>query len=182
MKTAGVVIGRFQLPELHDGHKALINHVISQNDVTCVLVGVSLEQSLKNILPYAAIAQMIRGMYAKEYAAAKLFVFPIYDTPGADSEWSNAVDCFLRLLFPRHSLKLYAGRDSFKSSYEGALPVTDWYGYNGNINGTATRDKIMNGDPIDNPAFRAGIIYGLGNYLRWKSNVSAQLSATNGQL
>jgi bifunctional NMN adenylyltransferase/nudix hydrolase len=181
MKTAGVVIGRFQLPELHDGHKALINHVISQNDVTCVLVGVSLMPTPKNPLPYPAVAQMIRGTYAKEYTTAKLFVFPIYDTQG-DETWSITVDCFLKLLFPQHTLRLYAGRDSFKSSYNGELPVTDWYGYNGNINGTGTRDRIINGDPIDNPAFRAGIIYGLGNYLRWKSNVSAQLSATNGQL
>lgn len=166
-KTVGVVIGRFQLPELHDGHKALINHVAKENDVVCVLVGVSPRASLKNLLPYAATASMIRGTFREQHVRCKIFVFPLQDVEGNDLQWSMEIDKFLQLLFPAHYIRLYAGRDSFKSSYHGRFqPVVDWFGYNGEVNGSAVRNSIIDGDPIDSKDFRAGIVYGLGNYLR----------------
>lgn len=166
MKTVGVVIGRFQLPQLHEGHLALIVHVMKQTDVACVLVGVG-ATNLKNMLPYPAVSQMIRREFPATYAKGELQIHPLLDIPGEDLQWSLSIDRFLQALYPQHDIQLWTGRDSFKPHYHGKYrPVLDWYGFNGEINGTIARDAIINGDPIDSPVFRAGIIYGLGNYLR----------------
>jgi hypothetical protein len=168
-KTVGVVIGRFQLPRLHAGHQALINHVLSQSDVTCILVGVAQKITLKNLLPYPAIESMIRGDYSASYGAGKLRIHPLLDVDGNDLQWSAEIDRFLSLLFPGDNITLWSGRDSFKPSYLGKYrPVKDWYGFDGNTNGSEVRNKIIEGNAYDNEAFRAGIIYGVGNYLRSK--------------
>lgn len=169
MKTVGVVIGRFQLAHLHRGHIAFIKHVAQTNDACCVLVGCAPQPDAKNLLPYPVIAQMIRNVFKSLHDAAKLHVFPLQDIPGEDLQWSMQIDRFLELAFPYHKIKLYSGRDSYKESYHGKFqPVESWYGYDGNVNGTMLRSNIMTGDPTDSYDFRAGIIYGLGNYLKGK--------------
>lgn len=166
-KTVGVLIGRFQLPQLHDGHTAIINHVLKNCDETCILVGVTPKPDLKNLLPYPAVRQMIRGTYAASYAAGKLHIHPLLDIDGNDLQWSYCIDRLLTLLFPGYVVHLYSGRDSFKPHYHGKYqPVIDWYGFNGEINGTKERNRIIESNPADCASFRAGIVYGLGNYLK----------------
>lgn len=168
-RSVGVVIGRFQVPSLHGGHKAIINHVLEKEGEACVLVGVAgrIDGGLKNLLPFPAIQQMIRSEWPLPHNTGRLHIHPLPDIPGQDLQWSLQIDRFLDLLFPYHEVTLYSGRDSFKPSYSGKYrPVVDWYGYDGNVNGSKLRDDIVRGDPVDSPVFRAGIIYGLGNYLR----------------
>lgn len=166
-KTVGALIGRFQLPELHSGHRALIQHVSKQCDETCVLVGVAPQVSLKNLLPYAAVESMVRGTFLSLFQQRKLHIHPLLDIDGNDLQWSMYIDQFLTALFPGYEIQLWSGRDSFKPYYHGKFrPVHEWYGFNGEIHGTDARDAIMDGDPIDSKDFRAGIVYGLGNYLR----------------
>ena len=168
-KVIGVVIGRFQLPNLHDGHKALINHVLAQSDKVCILVGVAAKTTLKDLLPYPVVEQMIRKEFHPVYAAGNLHIHPLLDIDGNDLQWSLYIDKFLGALYPHDTVQLWAGRDSYKPHYHGKFrPVKDWYGYNGEVNGTVVRGRIIEGNPIDCWQFRAGIIYGLGNYLRSK--------------
>ncbi len=37
----GVIVGRFQLPKLHEGYKKLINEVLRISDKTLILIGQS---------------------------------------------------------------------------------------------------------------------------------------------
>lgn len=167
MPKVGVLIGRFQLPTLHEGHVALINHVLWNNDEACVLVGITPKPDLKNLLPYAAVEQMIRSRYQCEFSARNLHIHPLQDIPGEDLQWSLSIDRLLDALFPGYEIKLWSGRDSFKPYYHGKFrPVQDWYGFNGEINGTTERNKIIDAAPNNHQLFRAGIIYGLGNYLK----------------
>lgn len=171
-KTIGVVIGRFQVPELHDGHLALLDHVIKTSDDICVLVGVCRNTSAKNLLPFDCVEQTIRTSYP-----AIFHVHPLLDIPGEDLQWSMQIDRFLELLFPCAEIKLYGGRDSFKTHYHGRhRPVIEYAHFDSGTNGTRIRSEIINGKPEDSPAFRRGIIYGVGRY------VQSQLPAASGQL
>ena len=56
----GVIIGRFQCHKLTDGHKELINYVISKSDKVLIFIGVSpLKPDIKNPLPFEMRKQMI---------------------------------------------------------------------------------------------------------------------------
>lgn len=149
-RSVGVLIGRFQTPALHDGHKALLRYVLGVRDEVCILVGVAPEQGLKNPLPYPAVEQMIRGEFQDDFTDRRLHIHPLRDVPGEDLQWSHQIDTFLQLLFPDQPLTLYSGRDSYKSSYHGRFrPVVDWYGYDGNVNASKVREEIVTGVPID---------------------------------
>lgn len=41
MNRVGVIIGRFQVPQLHDGYIKMAYEVSKQNDVVCFCIGVS---------------------------------------------------------------------------------------------------------------------------------------------
>lgn len=171
-RTVGVIVGRFQVDELTPGHVALIDHVRRCNDEVCVLVGTAAKPDSKNPLPYRCVEQMIRTTYPDIY-----FVHPLLDTPGEDLQWSLQLDRFLQLLFPQSDIKLYGGRDSFKQHYHGRYkPVVEFTGFDQSVSGTRIRHEIVNGDTVDSPAFRAGIIYARGN------DVSSQHAASDRQL
>ena len=178
-KQVGIVIGRFQVPVLHAGHLALLRHVIANSDETCVLVGVTPKQDLKNPLPYPAVECMIRGTFHKEQAQGRLQIHPLPDIPGNDLQWSHAIDQLLGALYPYEQIKLWSGRDSFKPYYHGKhRPVRDWYGFNGEVNGTKERDEIIQGAPSDSLLFRQGIIYGVGQLLTQKPKRKPRIAVT----
>jgi nicotinamide mononucleotide adenylyltransferase len=165
-KEIAVVIGRFQLPELHGGHRAIIEYALRVGKEACVLVGVSPVATLKNLLPYSAVEQMIRAEYQGYYNDRLLHIHPLQDCPNEDLQWSMNIDRFLEQLFPNCNIVMVSGRDSFKPYYHGKhRPVKDYFGFNGDINGTTERENIMTSDPIESVEFRKGIIYGLGNHL-----------------
>ena len=164
-RSLGVLVGRFQVPQLHDGHLAIINHVAGSCDETCILVGRCKTPNLKNPLPYAAVAAMIRKDYEFAYGQGRLHIHGLSDIPGNDLAWSHRLDSMLNILFPDYSIRLYSGRDSFKASYHGRhRPVIDWYGYDGNVNGTRSREEIYSMAPLNSAEFRKGIIYGVGKF------------------
>jgi nicotinamide mononucleotide adenylyltransferase len=166
-KKVGVVIGRFQLPQLHGGHKAFITHVLEANNEACVFVGVKDTPDLKNPLPYPAVKAMIAGEFRT--FSHKLQIHPLKDVE-TDLQWSEQIDQFLALLYPNADITLYSGRDGFKPYYKGRyVPVKDWLGYDGNVNGTDVRDAIIQGDASNNEEFRKGIIYGVGRVLQTKA-------------
>lgn len=169
-KRIGVVIGRFQVPELTDGHLALLDHVLKGSDDVCVLVGVSPTVSVKNLLPFDCVEQVIRTSYPEIF-----HVHPLEDIPGQDLQWSMQIDRFLSLLFPRCEISLYGGRDSFKDHYVGRhRPVVEFQDFDTRVNATKLRSEIIHGKPEDSAAFRRGIIFGVGRY------VHSQLPATDG--
>lgn len=170
VKKIGVVIGRFQVPELTDGHIALLDHVIANSDDVCILVGVSPTVSVKNLLPFDCVEQTIRTSNPEIF-----HVHPLEDIPGEDLQWSMQIDRFLSLLFPRCEISLYGGRDSFKDHYVGRhRPVVEFNEFDTGTSGTRVRSEIIRGKPEDSAAFRRGIIFGVGRY------VHSQLPATDG--
>ena len=148
----GVLVGRFQVPKLHEGHKKLIENVGSKHSKVIILVGVtSTLGTLENPLDY--ISRI--GLF-NEYAGPNIVIQPIWDV-NCNHVWSENVDHLIRTIAPIGTVRLYGGRDSFIDHYHGKF---DTFEYQIITNKEGTHIRMDAGkEVIDNPAFRAGQIY-----------------------
>jgi bifunctional NMN adenylyltransferase/nudix hydrolase len=154
----GVVIGRFQVHELTDGHLFLINSALANHRRVLVLVGSPQEYSTKkNPLDYPTRERMIRSRFPDVVVQAAP------DFPNNDKRWSHHIDVTIKTVFPQADRAvLYAGRESFKPHYVGAWPVVELDSGIEFISGTKKREDIGK-VVIDSADFRRGIIYATQN-------------------
>lgn len=151
----GVIIGRFQVDQISDGHKDLIMQVRQQHERTLILVGVSpVPGTIENPLDYASREYMLRSIYAD------LTILPVSDHP-SDKLWSENVDKLIRTVFPIGSVCLYGGRDSFMPFYSGQFDTCEFPPTN-YIPATEKREAIGNIVPRSYEA-RRGVIYSTQN-------------------
>lgn len=110
----GVIIGRFQVSELTQGHQELFSLVQADNDSTLCLLGESALYGLKrNPLPFEVRKWMI------EETQPEVMCLPLYDK-SSDDVWSMQVDNIIALSFPMATdVTIYGGRDSFLPHYKG---------------------------------------------------------------
>lgn len=137
----GIVCGRFQVPELHEGHKKLIDQAIEENDevliITCHSTIGDLERN-----PYSLMQRwnMILKAYPK---AIQNYVYDEY----SDIEWSEKLDALIqriinsRLNESEVEVTLYHGRDSFKDYYSGTYTTKEIKSVPG-VSGTQIRNKL----------------------------------------
>lgn len=153
----GVIVGRFQVAELHEGHHALIDFVAARHRKVVIILGVSpLSNSMSNPLDFESRKQMI----CSEYPLAT--VLYVKDTPD-DAVWSKQVDSIVGdVLTPMQSALLYGSRDSFIKSYSGRFDTYELPTWNGSKSGTELRAEIGRG-ATDSADFRAGVIWASRN-------------------
>lgn len=152
----GVVIARFQIDELHQGHKRLLEHVISENDRLIVLLGCSAPKvTTKNPLDFKTRRLMIWDSFPQAE------VYPIYDKR-KDVVWSKQVDTLLKSHYPEDTITLYGSRDSFIPHYSGELTVQE-YRHELVFDATSRREEVSKSDPINSADFRRGVIYAAYN-------------------
>lgn len=151
----GVIVGRFQVAELSEAHKHLINSVLETHKQVIVAIGVSPTLGTKDSpLGYTARRQMIQ----KEYS--EVIVTHIMDKP-SDKDWSRGLDLTIRALCPIGSVCLYGGREGFIPHYFGVYPTFELAIIN-NDQGTKIREDI--GKVVyDSVDFRRGIIHACQN-------------------
>lgn len=153
----GVVIGRFQVETLHEGHRYLINEAFRHHKKVIIFVGCSPILGTKyDPLDFPTRERMLRA----EYPDA--IILPQHDKL-SDEEWSKALDTQIRGIVPNLTgAKLYGGRGSFQPHYKGQFTVVE---VNSGIeyrSGTSQRNDI--GKVVrSSPDFRAGIIYSTQN-------------------
>lgn len=145
----GVIVARFQVPELHLGHMHLINEAIRihGNDVVVLLGDSGSAPTDINPLSYDIRKVMIKQHFPH------LFVDRLPDIPD-DQAWSDVLD---QLLSKHEGVPiLYGSRKSFKPHYKGKHPVITiepvW-----ERSGTDIRAELM--QPIHTTNFRAGMIH-----------------------
>lgn len=151
--NVGVVVGRFQVPELTQGHHDLLTAVMERSDALAILLGVSpLDgRTRENPLTYSQ-----RKPLFDRYSDAMLL--PIFNQPD-DKIWSENLDDLLSNLFPNSTVTLFGGRDSFANSYSGKFKVeTLSFQMSAAIQGTQARNAIK--ESIT-PNFLRGQIYSL---------------------
>lgn len=149
----GVIIGRFQVHELHAGHKELLNWVGREHRNVIIVLGVpAVPGLLENPLDFQCRYDMIKAEYPT------YMIVPLKDTKHNDT-WSNNLDCCINnILIPNQSVTLYGSRNSFISSYTGKFSTQELTGDNHLWSGTDIRNELGRGI-IRSKEFRAGIIW-----------------------
>jgi bifunctional NMN adenylyltransferase/nudix hydrolase len=149
----GVVIGRFQVDDLHEGHRFLINTALNNHRKVVVFVGIPARPASKNNpLDYATRERMIRAAFPD------VMVMPLLDK-ATDIEWSEQVDGLVEVVTNKTgSAILYGGRDSFVPHYKGKFKAIEIDSGIEGKSGTTLRREI--GRVVRSSSdFRAGQIY-----------------------
>ena len=152
----GVIVGRFQVPELHEAHQELIQSVIDRSHNVIIVLGLSvLKVTRSNPLDFQARKQMILEAFPEVTVA---YIKDI----NCDRAWSHHLDTLVREMVPHtNTIALYGSRDSFIGHYFGSLPTVELEGDRW-VSGTETRDRISRATR-NSPDFRAGVVYAAFN-------------------
>lgn len=149
----GVLVGRFQVPDLHDGHRDLIQTVLDDHDKVILFLGLSpLKASLNNPLDFESRKQMVLDEFPEINV---LYVNDVHD----DDLWSRTLDAQIKALIgPKQSVVMYGSRDSFIDHYTGAHPTAlleqETY-----FSGTEVRKDVARKSTRQSPDFRAGVVW-----------------------
>lgn len=102
----GCIVGRFQIPTVHEAHKKIIQEVVNRHKKVIVFIGVSPTLGTKeHPLDYTNRKIMIE----KEFPS--VVVLPLMDVRN-DFIWSENLDNAVRAVFSIGSVCLYGGRGS----------------------------------------------------------------------
>ena len=158
-KTLGVIVGRFQTPDITPGHEFLFEEVYKRHDNIVVFIGCkppNYQPDEKNPLDFFSRKAMIQG------SKPNVSVLSITDNR-EDIEWSLELDKRIDEVRGTFDVILYGSRDSFISHYKGRFET---YELESNIiySATSVREKIIQ-SAKESEDFRAGVIYGLSNKL-----------------
>lgn len=151
----GVIVGRFQVPELHQAHRDLIQHVCDQHGKVVIFLGVSpLWATQANPLDFEARKQMLLAEFPEVVVA---YINDMHD----DKQWSKRLDDQIRNhVAPAQTAVLYGGRDSFIDRYHGKFATreleSDVYI---RMSGTDIRRAVATSSVRNSPEFRAGVIW-----------------------
>ncbi len=153
--NVGVIVGRFQVHKLHEGHLALFQQVSILHEKIIVFIGVAPTGiTRRNPLDFDTRKKMIQADYPD-------FTFvPLMDCK-EDSVWSKKLDEKIAEQVVYGEATLYGGRDSFIPHYNGRHKVHELV-LPKSISGTIMREDLTN-RVMQDPAFRAGIIYAAQN-------------------
>lgn len=151
----GIIVARFQVPYLSDGHHRLIQSVKSRHTKLTIVLGISrVLCSRKDPLDFSSRKAMLQ----EDYPTAN--IIPLTDQ-GSDKLWSSTLDTLIRSIHPVETVALYGGRDSFIAHYVGrfkTVPLED----EGGISGTQIREASFH-DVKTTEDFRRGVCYATAN-------------------
>jgi bifunctional NMN adenylyltransferase/nudix hydrolase len=154
LKSVGVVVGRFQVAELHAGHRHLLETARCRHDALLVLIGTTnASPTPRNPLSYKARRFML------EAAFPEATILPVSDHP-SDEAWSTKIDALITETFPDAVATLYGSRDSFAPRYSGVLPI-EIIDPIPSPCGTDTRNGLMSDIALTSSEIRGGIIRGV---------------------
>jgi bifunctional NMN adenylyltransferase/nudix hydrolase len=153
-ESIGVIVGRFQCPELTAGHRDLIDFAREHghNQILIALGCAATPCTKNNPLHFSARVAMIRENYPS-------FMFmPIHDHP-SDQTWSETLDATIANFFPHTAnITLYGSRDSFAGRYYGRYKTCE---FEPKTYENATKHREKYGSTIGfNKDYRHGVIYG----------------------
>jgi bifunctional NMN adenylyltransferase/nudix hydrolase len=152
----GIIIARFQSPELHEGHQDIINLVRVTHPRVIIFLGLSPLRCTKNN-PYDFAIR--KAMIEEKYKDVEILYI---DDVGDDVVWSASLDRLVaKNIGPGQKATLYGSRDSFIKSYSGKYPTVELVP-NKIISASEIRRKIAI-KPLTSSDFRKGIVYAVEN-------------------
>lgn len=160
-KTAevGVIIGRFQVHDLHRAHIDLIIEVQKRHKRVIVMIGSTpgVKVSRRNPLDYHTRMLMIQ----KKFPNSAPIIIPLNDHP-CDKQWSSTVDSKIAELFDFETTALlYGSRDGFIPYYCGKHQTVELAAKH-KISGSSVR-KMVSDEVRAHSEFRRGCVYAAFN-------------------
>ncbi len=148
----GVVVGRFQVHELTEGHHDLLQSVSARHKRVLVLIGNSpLPATRRNPLDYQTRRHMVQDAYPEA------MVSPLKDMP-TDDHWSVALDDKIEDHFSgENSVLIYGSRDGFIPHYRGKFDTVELEP-RVDISGSEIRRSLAE-SVRQSPDFRHGVVY-----------------------
>lgn len=158
----GVIVGRFQVPELTHGHLKLIEHVRANSDETLIVVGnAHTKLTSKNPLPLQVRLELLAKNYIERGWKDTPITY-IHDNK-TNEDWSQNLDEIINTYSENHqNITLYGGRDSFIKYYTGKHKTQEVTFDIDDINASAHRAEIHKTIKTDR-LFCEGIIHASGN-------------------
>lgn len=154
--SIGVIVGRFQVPSLTEGHKEIFEHCLAQgHETNIVFLGIphpDVRCTKNNPIPYAPRKQMIEDEYGSKFIVAYI------KDVGNDEIWSRNLDNeILTITNGDADVVLYGSRQSFISHYKGRFD-TEEYKQRLLVAGTEIRANAQHSGDTS-LGFRLGVVY-----------------------
>jgi bifunctional NMN adenylyltransferase/nudix hydrolase len=149
--TVGVVVARFQVPDLHEGHRFTVQHALDRHEDVLVILGATYAPTDRNPLSFAMREAMVRSAFPDP----RLAVERSDSLPSSREARSHAIDEIIARRFPNRPAIIYGARDSIAQRYRGSHPTSEVPTIT-STSATKVREAIV---PIDSPEFRAGVIH-----------------------
>lgn len=168
MKTGitGIIVGRFQVPELTKGHRGLINEALGLSNEVIIFIGDTKDGRLDSHdpLPYQSRRKMIKSAFPdkplKIFRLEDIGNFPLWV-----KELDNTIDLFTKTEIINYSeIILFGSRDSFISGYKansGRYKTREIKEIGNGVSGTKSRHDCYESGIVDSLDFRKGIIWAL---------------------
>ena len=153
-----MIVGRFQVHELHDGHMELFRIVRGRHSRIIVFLGCTkVGPTRHDPLDFETRKKMIQAKFPD------ITVLPLQDKK-TDEEWSRELDSRIEDVVGGvpAAVLLYGSRESFAPFYHGVYrPVKELdIEVPECVSSTNIREKLTN-EVMEDPKFRAGIIYAM---------------------
>lgn len=156
LQTIAVIVGRFQTPELHEGHKCLFDFVLSRHSKVLVLLGVKPGNATRrDPLDFETRRLMLQATYGDQ-----LVVMALPDCPD-DAVWDARLDQQVRQLAPNAAVCLYGSRDSFIGAYKGIFQTEIIQSDVPGCSATKLREQACS-TVLNSADFRSGMLYATG--------------------
>jgi bifunctional NMN adenylyltransferase/nudix hydrolase len=154
-KDIGIIVGRFQVNELHAGHIEFVEAVKARHKRVVIFLGISPALVTRNN-PLDFVAR--KEMLVKQFPDISVLSIP--DMP-SDKDWSAELDRRIREACPIGSVMLYGSRDCFITSYFGHFETAELPAHI-QVSGTEVRREVSQ-EVKSSPDFRAGVIFAAYN-------------------
>lgn len=163
----GVIIARFQVPELTYGQMEFIKSVEKESDHVLFLLGVppTSAPTKRNTLTYQARRDSVVSYMeeAQNHRSGINYhkpctIVPLYNMR-SDEDWARQVDQHIDRLFPSAIVTVFGSRDSSIGSYAGGRGrhvIKELPSSRTSLSGTEVRALVEEGDSV---AFRCGAIW-----------------------
>jgi len=152
--SVGVLVARFQVHELHEGHHYIIKQVMKNHKKTIIFLGVpKFVGTKKNPLDFDARKKMVQH----HYPDAVIVALP---DNRDNKKWAHELDRRIREIYQHGDVLLYGSRDSFIPYYvnNGGKFQTEELKQLGSFTGTDVR-RMISEEVRNSVDFRSGVIY-----------------------
>lgn len=152
----GVIVGRFQVPQLHPSHKELIQFVVNKHPKVIILLGVpGTLGTRENPLDF----EMRKQMILTDFPNVNVL---LANDCVSDEIWSKNLDSTISsVTTPNQKVVLYGGRDSFMGHYKGRFPTVELD--SGMVHSGTEIRKEASVKAINSSDFRSGVVWAYYN-------------------